>query len=44
VLHMPLRSQTAGFVEQGLSPGSLFARVSPDIAEYLNKRSKLNGN
>jgi hypothetical protein len=44
VLHMPLRSQTAGFVDQGLPPGSLFARVSPDIADYLNKRSKINGN
>lgn len=44
VLAMPLRSQTAGYVEKGLTPGSLFARVSPDIADYLNKRSKLNGN
>jgi len=42
VLAMPLRPRTAGYVEEFTATHSLF---DPDIAEYLNKRSKLsNGN
>jgi chemotaxis protein histidine kinase CheA len=42
VLGMPLRPRTAGYVEDFANRHSLFA---PEIAEYLDKRSKLsNGN
>lgn len=39
VLAQPLRSRTAGYVEE--LGGSVFASISPEIAEYLTKRSKL---
>lgn len=42
-LQMPLRSQTASEIEKGLPANGLFAQF-PDIADFLNKRSKLSGN
>lgn len=45
VLSMPLQARTAGYVEEKVGSGSLWSSVSPDIANYLSKRSKLsNGN
>jgi hypothetical protein len=40
VLDMPLRSQTAGYVEQLAARSDVFA---PEVQDFLNKRSKLNG-
>lgn len=41
VLSAPLRSKTAGYVDELISKSSIWSEVSPSIAEYLNKRKHL---